>query len=161
MRDAVAATPWRAAGVGRPGTTKEGRKEHETSECIRRPPSCIELHVRETVRLDRLQPTAADGYVAAQYGALLAPGVTQLQLEAGLYHFRTLDDAQLRVIAGGVQVTSMSGGKDPWPRASATNTDGAAVWEAVEPRGHGPCGRVPVLRVVDDTEGASRQGGVA
>ena len=40
-------------------------------------PSCIELHVQETVRLDRLQPTAADGYVAAQHGALLAPGVTQ------------------------------------------------------------------------------------
>ena len=56
-------------------------------------PSCIELHVRETVRLDRLQPTAANGYVAEQHGALLAPGVTQLQLEAGLYHFRTLDDA--------------------------------------------------------------------
>src|SRR6266508_3691560 len=90
-------------------------------------PSCIELHVREKVRLDRLQPTGADGYVAAQHGALLAPGVTQLQLEAGLYHFRTLDDAQLRVLAGGVQVASMSGDytKDPWPDPRATNTDGA------------------------------------
>jgi hypothetical protein len=66
-------------------------------------PSCIELHVREKVRLDRLQPTP-DGYVAEQHGSLLAPGVTQLQLEAGLYHFRTLDDAQLRVIAGGYQM---------------------------------------------------------
>ena len=79
-------------------------------------PSCIELCVRETVRLDRLQPTAADGYVAEQHGALLTPGVTQLQLEAGLYHFRTLDDAQLRVIAGGVQVASTS--------ASGKNYDG-------------------------------------
>jgi hypothetical protein len=105
-------------------------------------PSCIELHVRETVRLDRL----------------LAPGVTQLQLEAGLYHFRTLDDAQLHVIAGGVQVASMSAsGKDTWPDPPATHTDGAAasaVWAAVEPKGHGPCGRVPALRVVDDTAGA-------
>jgi hypothetical protein len=121
-------------------------------------PSCIELHVRETVRLDRLQPTAAAGYVAAQHGALLAPGVTQLQLEAGIYHFRTLDDAQLRVIAGGVRVTSMNyKDKDPFPSASATHTDGtaaAAVGEAVAPRGHGPCGRVPTLRVAYEAEGA-------
>ena len=119
-------------------------------------PSCIELHVRETVRIDRLQPTAADGYVAAQYGALLAPGVTQLQLEAGLYHFRTLEDAQLRVLSGGVQVASMRAeDKDPWPTAPATNTDGAAaaaVWEVMAAKGHGPCGRIPALRVVYDTE---------
>jgi hypothetical protein len=120
-------------------------------------PSCIALRVREQVRLDRLQPTAADGYVAEQHGALLAPGVTQLQLEAGIYHFRTLDDAELRVLAGGVQVASTSGdAKDPWPTPPAMNTDGAAaaaVWEAVAAAGHGPCGRVPALRVADDTEG--------
>jgi len=118
--------------------------------------SCIELHVRETVRLDRLQPTAADGYVAEQHGALLAPGITQMQLEAGLYHFRTLGDAQLRVLAGGVRVTSTSAqDKDPWPEPPATNTNGAAasaVREAVALKGHGPCGRVPALRVVDTTE---------
>jgi hypothetical protein len=96
-------------------------------------PSCIELHVRETVRLDRLQPTAADEYVAEQYGALLAPGVTQVQLEAGSYHFRTLDDAQLRVLAGGVRVESMcdGGGRNKWPECA----------------GHGPCGHVPELIV--------------
>jgi len=117
-------------------------------------PCCIELHARETVRLDRLTPTEADGYVAAQHGALLAPGVTQLQLDKGIYHFRTLDDAQLRVLAGGVRVTDpVFKGKDPWPKA--TDTDGAAVWEAVEIRGHGPCGRVPALTVIDATEGAS------
>src|SRR5262245_537872 len=120
-------------------------------------PSCIELHIRETVRIDRLQPTP-DGYVAEQHAALLAPGVTQLQLDKGIYHFRTLDDAQLRVIAGGVQVTSMSRDKDTWPDSPATNpadTDAAAVWEAVEPRGHGPCGRVPALHVEYEAEGAS------
>ena len=30
---------------------------------------CIELHVHEKVQFDRLQPTAADGYVAEQHGA--------------------------------------------------------------------------------------------
>ena len=121
-------------------------------------PSCIELHVRETVRLDCLTPTA-DGYVAAQHGPLLAPGVTQVQLEAGLYHLRMLDDAQLSVLAGGVQVTGLgSGGKDLPPPPLATHTAGAAasaVWSAMETRGHGPCGRVPALRVTYATAGAS------
>src|SRR5438874_1833357 len=47
-------------------------------------PSCIELSVRETVRIDRLQPMAAGGYVAERLGPLLAadelawPGHTHL-----------------------------------------------------------------------------------
>ena len=86
-------------------------------------PSCIALRVHEKVQFDRLQPMAADGYVAEQYGALLAPGVTQLQLGKGLYHFRTLNDAQLRVLAGGVQVASTSvAGKDNWPERLRTPT---------------------------------------
>ena len=114
-------------------------------------PSCIELRVRETVRLDRLKPTEAAGYVAEQHGALLTPGVTQLQLDEGIYHFRTLDDAQLRVISGGVQVASTSrSDKDPWPDPRPNITDGSAAsaaWDAVASRGHGPCGRVPELNV--------------
>ena len=114
-------------------------------------PSCIELCVRETARLDRLTPTA-DGYVAEQYGALLTSGVTQVSLEAGLYHLRTLDDAELRVIAGGVQVASIStaNDKDGGPIELLTNTTGVAasdVWATVNTKGHGPCGRVPALRV--------------
>ena len=79
--------------------------------------------MHEKVEFDRLRATAAEGYVAEQHGALLAPGVTQLQLGKGLYHFRTLNDAQLHVLAGGVQVASTSvAGKDNWPKA--THTDG-------------------------------------
>jgi hypothetical protein len=44
----------------------------------------------------------ANEYVAERHGALLAPGVTQVQLDKGLYHFRTLDDAQLRIVSGGI-----------------------------------------------------------
>jgi hypothetical protein len=122
-------------------------------------PSCIALHVQETVRLDRLTPTA-DGYVAAQYGALLAPGATQLQLEAGLYHMRMLEDAQLRVLVGGVQVTSLSTANDkdgnwPDPQKSTAGAAASAVWAATGGKGHGPCGRVPALRVVYATAGAS------
>jgi hypothetical protein len=117
------------------------------------------LHVRETVRLDRLTPTA-DGYVAEQHGALLAPGVTQLQLEVGLYHLHTLDDAQLRVLAGSGQVVSMSaaGDKDGGPidPPKITVTPAAlALGAVVAAMGHGPCGRIPALRVVYATAGAS------
>lgn len=100
-------------------------------------PSGIELHVRETVRLDWLIPTA-DGYVVESHGALLAPGVAQVHLDTGLYHFRTLEEAQLRIIAGGVQVISTGADGIKQPPSS----------------GHGPCGRVPALRVVDTTAGA-------
>ena len=121
-------------------------------------PSRIELHVRETVRLDRLTPTV-DGYVAEQYGALLTPGVTQVPLEPGLYHFRMLDDAQLRVLTGGVQVIGLSatGDKDgnwPDPQMSTASAAASAVWAATGGKGHGPCGRVPALRVTYATESA-------
>ena len=99
-------------------------------------PSCIELHVRETVRIDRLQPTAADGYVAEQHGALLAPGVTQLQLETG-------------------DLSLSHPGRCPAPRHRGRRP--GDQHERQDPKtppysGHGPCGRVPALRVVDDTE---------
>ena len=107
-------------------------------------PSCIELHVRETVRIDRLQPTAADGYVAEQHGALLAPGVTQLQLDKGLYHFRTLDDAQLRVLAGGVQVASMSAvARTHGPAGSNPTARRRGRWEAVDREGMVPAAASP------------------
>jgi hypothetical protein len=110
--------------------------------------------VRETVRLDRLTPTA-DGYVIEQYGPLLTPGVTQVPLEAGLYHLRTLDYTQLRVLAGGVQVTSTSvKDKDPWLEPTRTDDAAAsAVWAAIVSKGEGPCGRVPALSITYATEG--------
>lgn len=105
-------------------------------------PSCIELHVHEKVQFDRLRPTTADVCIAEQHGAQLAPGVAQVQLDKGLYHFRTLDNAQLRVIAGGIQVDGTS---DSGP--------GTVKW--LRSAGHGSCGRAPALRVVDATAGAS------
>jgi hypothetical protein len=106
-------------------------------------PSCIELHVRETVQIDRLQPMGVNEYVAERHGALLAPGVTQVQLEQGIYHFRTLDDTQLRVLAGGVRVDSPSEEKD------------TPVGKIPIGLGQGLCGHVPALRVVDAPAGAS------
>jgi hypothetical protein len=81
------------------------------------------------------------GNPVARFAQLVAVHLTQVQLEAGLYHLRALDDAQLRVLAGGVRVTSTSyKGKDSWPELSP-HPDGAAaaaVGAAVAPREQRP-----------------------
>ena len=81
-------------------------------------PSQIELSAPETVRLDRLAFSDVRGWTAEQHGDLLRPGSTALQLDAGVYHFRTIKNARLRLgQASTVQVVSPSfaNGKDPWP----------------------------------------------
>jgi hypothetical protein len=74
-----------------------------------------------------------------------------------------LDEAQLRVLAGGVQVTSTSyaaldGTKGGWPDPPrTTHTTGAAalaIRVAFGGAGHGPCSSVPALRVTYATAGA-------
>lgn len=66
-----------------------------------REPSVIELKLGDHVQLDRLTPSP-HGYLAERHGRLLDPGVTTVALEPGHYLFRTLSDAQLRVVSGGV-----------------------------------------------------------
>ncbi|HEX3475317.1 MAG TPA: hypothetical protein VHT91_09865 [Kofleriaceae bacterium] len=66
-----------------------------------REPSVVELTVGDRVQLDRLTPSP-HGHVAERYGRLLDPGMTTVALEPGHYLFRTLSDANLRVVTGGV-----------------------------------------------------------
>jgi len=66
-----------------------------------REPSVIELKLGDRVQLDRLTPSSR-GYLAERHGRLLDPGVTTVALEPGHYLFRTLSDAHLRVVTGGV-----------------------------------------------------------
>ena len=66
-----------------------------------REPSVVELTVEERVQLDRLTPSL-HGYLAERLGRLLDPGITTLALEPGSYFFKTLSDANLRVVTGGV-----------------------------------------------------------
>ena len=75
-------------------------------------PSVVELTVGDRVRLDRLA-RAEHGYVAERRGDVLAPGRATLPLEPGYYFFRTLSDASLRVVSGGVNTAVGSRGKDP------------------------------------------------
>ena len=99
-----------------------------------REPSMVNLTVAEKVQLDRLVPSRT-GHVAERRGDLLKPGSTTLVLEPGLYFFKTLADAHLKVVCGGV-ATRLGYDKDPWP-----DPDGAII------KGDDPPGNLPVLTV--------------
>jgi hypothetical protein len=82
-----------------------------------REPSAVELTLGDRVQLDRLTASPR-GCVAERHGALLQPGTTTVALEPGHYLLRTLSDAHLRVVTGGVAVASVTNPKSPWPPAA-------------------------------------------
>jgi len=79
-------------------------------------PSVIEVTVADRVQLDRLTP-APHGYLAERLGRLLDPGITTVALEPGYYFFKTLSNANLRVVRGGVTagiaLDTKNGAPDP------------------------------------------------
>jgi len=77
-------------------------------------PSVIELTVGERVQIDRLA-SSGRGYVASRYGDLLDRGVATLALDQGVYFFKTLSDAHLKVIRGGVTTGVGTNNKDNPP----------------------------------------------
>jgi hypothetical protein len=81
-----------------------------------REPSVVEVTVGDRVQLDRLTPSP-QGYLAERHGRLLDPGVTTVALEPGHYFFKTLSDANLRVVRGGVSagiaLDTKGGAPDP------------------------------------------------
>lgn len=78
-------------------------------------PSVVELTVGDRVQLDRLIPSPR-GYLAERHGRLLGPGVTTVAVPPGHYFFKTLSDAKLRVVTGGVSTGIVAHDKDPWPQ---------------------------------------------
>jgi len=129
-------------------------------------PSDVELDASEKVQMHRLACSDNDGFTAARHGGLLRPGTSRMRLDTGVYQFRTLDDAALRVAVGGnVSVISnatavaVKSGKDPWPTPPPPPPPpfvGAAAgpWdqhgEAFAISGDGPRGRVPTLTVIHE-----------
>jgi hypothetical protein len=79
-----------------------------------REPSVVQLTVGDRIQLDRLAP-APRGYLAERHGRLLDPGVTTVALAPGHYFFKTLSDAHLRVVTGGVSAGITAHDKDPFP----------------------------------------------
>ena len=66
-----------------------------------REPSVVELTVGDCVQLDRVIPST-HGNLAERHGRLLDPGTTAIALPPGDDYFKTLSDAHLRVVTGGV-----------------------------------------------------------
>jgi hypothetical protein len=80
-----------------------------------REPSVVELTVGDRVQLDRVIPSQR-GYVAERHGRLLVPGVNTVALPPGDYFFKTLSDANLRIVTGGVgKISAGAADKDPPP----------------------------------------------
>ena len=110
-----------------------------------REPSVIELTIGDKVQLDRLTPSD-HGYVPVRHGAVLDPGAATLALERGFYLFRTLCDANLKVVRGGCHATPSRGPVKciPPPPFSKTDDEGAPAPTA---RGDEGQGELPNLTV--------------
>jgi hypothetical protein len=106
-------------------------------------PSVVELTVGDNVQLDRLTPSPR-GHIAERLGELLRPGVATLELEQGFYWFKTLSEAHLKVVQGGVDTSVVvANPKDPWPDLPPlVETPPSPVG-----RGDEPSGEAPVLTV--------------
>ena len=81
--------------------------------------SVVELKLGDRVQLDRVIPSS-HGYVAERHGRLLTPGATRVALPPGHYFFKTLSDANLRVVTGGVAAGIAADNKGDWPDATPT-----------------------------------------
>jgi len=101
-----------------------------------REPSTVDLTVAERVQLDRLVPSGA-GYVAERCGGVLQPGVRTVALEPGRYFFKTLSDAHLKVVCGGVAAVVGLNDKDIFPDPGLTAAS----------KGDDPPGELPALTV--------------
>jgi hypothetical protein len=101
-----------------------------------REPSTVDLTVAERVQLDRLVPSAG-GLAAERRGELLRPGVNSVALEPGRYLFKTLSDAHLKVVCGGVAARLGAHDKDVFPDPGLT----------AAPKGDEPPGDAPTLIV--------------
>jgi hypothetical protein len=105
--------------------------------------SAIELAVGDTVQLDRLS-SSSRGTFAERHGQLLGPGVAKLSLEPGFYSFKTLSDANLKVVRGGVTAHANPRiGKDPPPPPPIA----PAPVPSPDDRGDTPSGETPRLTI--------------
>lgn len=106
--------------------------------------SLVEITLGDNVQLDRVIATAT-GSVAERHGPLLAPCRARLALAPGVYCFKTLSPAHLRVVYGDVDVTTGDGTKDLPPPPIDTTPP---------PRGDPPSLLVPTARG-DDPPGVA------
>jgi hypothetical protein len=108
-----------------------------------REPSVIELTVEDHVQVDRLTPSVR-GYVAERHGEVLRPGVATLSLARGFYFFKTLSNANLKVVQGGVDVSN-GGNSKCIPPPEDADADPDAWWPIPPNRGDRSAGEAPIF----------------
>jgi hypothetical protein len=108
-----------------------------------REPSAIEFTVRERVQLDQLVPSSR-GLVPERHGSLLSPGASTRALAPGHYCFKTLTDANLRVVHGGAQAHAIAFDKTNDPDLPPADPD---VPPPLPAKGDEPAGELPTLTI--------------
>jgi hypothetical protein len=108
-----------------------------------REPSVIEFTVGERVQLDRLAPSSR-GFIPERHGSLLDPGVSTLVLAQGHYCFKTLSDANLRVVHGGAEAQVVAYSKTNDPDATDDPNLPPPIPGA---KGDEPAGELPALTI--------------
>jgi hypothetical protein len=104
-------------------------------------PSVVELTIEDHVQLDQLTASPR-GYVAERHGALLRPGVATLALGRGFYFFKTLSNANLKIVCGGIDVVT-NGGSECIP--SPEEADRGRWLPVVPSRGDPGAGEPPMF----------------
>jgi hypothetical protein len=97
-----------------------------------REPSVVELTVGDRVQVDQLVP-APHGFIAERWGDLFGPGATTISLAKGSYCFRTLSDASLRLVSGGVEAAATTSSKTDIPTLPAKGALEATTDECETP----------------------------
>jgi hypothetical protein len=105
-------------------------------------PSIVELTVGDSVQLDRFVPSR-EGYLAERHGELLPPGRRTVLLDRGFYFFKTMSEASLKVVHGGVDASVAENHKDPNPEV----LPGAPIPPPPPIKGDEPDGEAPSFTV--------------
>lgn len=95
----------------------------------------VELTTEESIRLDRLTHSEAAGFTTERFGPLVEPGVTEVRLPAGVYHFRAAGDVGLRVDTASVDVAAVRPAEDKDPHPDSRVNDDLGPWP--DPRVNG------------------------
>jgi hypothetical protein len=115
----------------------------------------VQLTTHETLGVDRLAYSAADGFFAERYGELLPAGTSTLRLDEGVYHFRAVGDVRMAMSQDSAVTVVHPDTKDNWPdppAAPSVWSEQAAQWDThtvgLLGEGFGPTEPIPVLMVI-------------
>lgn len=121
----------------------------------------VELTGQETLRLDQLAYSDADGFTLRHYGELLPPGTTTLQLDQGVYALRAVKAIQMRMgVDSAITTVTSNDTKGGWPDPPSApvvwSSQSATLWkshiQAFTGAGFGSARPAPVLTVIRGDE---------